>query len=85
MIPRLDLAALETLPLDPLTKGLPFDAPAVTVGSVGAQGWNLLGPRRIELRGPLAPACAHLTGSLWTTFTPVCTDTLLKAHEKGDL
>jgi D-serine dehydratase len=42
MIPRLDLVALENLPLDPLTKGLPFDAPALTVGAVGAEGWNLL-------------------------------------------
>ncbi len=42
MIPRLDLTALENLPLDPQTKGLPFDAPALTVGAIGAQGWNLL-------------------------------------------
>lgn len=61
------------------------DLPLLPPCPLLTQGWNLLGPRRIELRGPLAPACAHLTGSLWTTFTPVCTDTLLKAHEKGDL
>lgn len=42
LIPRLDMAALDALPLDPSTKGLPYEAGALTVGDVGRQGWNLL-------------------------------------------
>lgn len=41
-LPRLDLAPLRQAALDPLTKGLPFDAPPLTVGEVGKQGWNVL-------------------------------------------
>jgi D-serine dehydratase len=42
MLPRLALDQLLAKPLDSLTKGLPFDAPSLTVGEVSAQGWNLL-------------------------------------------
>jgi D-serine dehydratase len=42
LIPRLDIAALDAMPVDPLTKGLPFDAPAMRLGDVGAQGWRVL-------------------------------------------
>lgn len=42
LIPRLDMAALDALPLDPSTKGLPYEAGALTVGDVGRQGWNIL-------------------------------------------
>ena len=35
LIPRLDMAALDALPLDPSTKGLPYEAGALTVGDVG--------------------------------------------------
>lgn len=42
LIPRLDLSALEQQVLDPLTKGLPFDAPPVKLGEIGARGWNVL-------------------------------------------
>lgn len=42
LIPRLQLDLLHDQPLDPLTKGLPFDAPRLTVGEVGSQGWNVL-------------------------------------------
>jgi D-serine dehydratase len=42
LIPRLDIAALDAQPVDPLTKGLPFNAPAMRLGDVGAQDWNVL-------------------------------------------
>lgn len=42
LIPRLDIASLDALELDPSTKGLPYDAPSLTVGDVAAQGWSLL-------------------------------------------
>ncbi|WP_018182872.1 alanine racemase [Kaistia granuli] len=42
LIPRLDIASLDALELDPSTKGLPFDAPRLTVGDVASQGWSLL-------------------------------------------
>lgn len=42
LIPRLDMAVLDALPLDPSTKGLPYEASALTVGDVGRKGWNLL-------------------------------------------
>jgi D-serine dehydratase len=41
-LPPLDLSALSEMPLDPSTKGLPYDAPPLTVGEVGRQGWNVL-------------------------------------------
>lgn len=40
--PEAALAALEALPLDALTKGLPAEAGRVALGEVGRQGWNLL-------------------------------------------
>ncbi|MBZ6074890.1 alanine racemase [Microvirga puerhi] len=42
LIPRLDVAALDALPLDPLTKGLPYDGPTMRVGDVGVQDWSVL-------------------------------------------
>jgi D-serine dehydratase len=42
LIPRLDIASLDALELDPSTKGLPFDAPRLSVGDVASQGWSLL-------------------------------------------
>src|SRR5690349_20136291 len=42
LIPRLDIAALDALPLDPSTKGLPYEAEALSVGDVGRKGWNVL-------------------------------------------
>lgn len=42
LIPRLDMAALDALPLDPSTKGLPYEAALLSVGDVGRQGWNVL-------------------------------------------
>lgn len=41
-LPRLELAALESAVLDPLTKGLPLDAPPTTLGEIAARGWHLL-------------------------------------------
>ena len=39
LIPRLDMAVLDALPLDPSTKGLPYEASALTVGmSAGRAG-----------------------------------------------
>lgn len=38
LIPRLDMAALDILPLDRSTKGLPYEAAALTVGDVGRKG-----------------------------------------------
>lgn len=42
LIPRLDLALLEAAEIDPLTKGLPFDAGPVRLGEIGGRGWRLL-------------------------------------------
>lgn len=41
-LPRLRVAALDALPFDALTKGLPFDAGGVTPAEVAGKGWNLL-------------------------------------------
>jgi D-serine dehydratase len=41
-LPRLNLAPLDGLILDRSTKGLPFDAPALRLGDVGDQDWNVL-------------------------------------------
>lgn len=42
LIPRLALDTLDSLVLDPSTKGLPFDGAALSVGDIGRQGWSLL-------------------------------------------
>lgn len=42
MTDAIDLSALDALATDPITKGLPFDAASLTVGTVGKQGWNVL-------------------------------------------
>ncbi len=41
-LPRLRLGALQALPFDGLTKGLPFGAGGITPAQVAARGWNLL-------------------------------------------
>lgn len=42
MIPALDIAALDALPLDPSTKGLPFGLPPMRLGDVAARNWDIL-------------------------------------------
>lgn len=41
-LPPLRIDALEAMPFDGLTKGLPFDATGMTPREAGAKGWNLL-------------------------------------------
>jgi D-serine dehydratase len=41
-LPRLRLQALEAMPFDALTKGLPFGEGGLTPAEVRAKGWNLL-------------------------------------------
>jgi D-serine dehydratase len=42
LLPRLELATLDAMPLDASTKGLPFGAPPLTIGAIGGQGWSVL-------------------------------------------
>src|SRR5690606_6457910 len=42
VIPPLDIAALDALPLDPSTKGLPFGLPPMRLGEVAARNWDIL-------------------------------------------
>lgn len=80
-IPRLELASLRAQPLDPLTKGLPFDAPPLTVGKVGAQGWNLL---RGDLPLPLAVIRQDVlrANSAWMSAFTAANDLLIAPHGK---
>lgn len=41
-LPRLTLDDLRGAAVDPLTKGLPFDAPPLRLDDIGQQGWSLL-------------------------------------------
>jgi D-serine dehydratase len=41
-LPPLDLSTLSAMPLDPSTKGLPYDAPRLRLADVGRQGWSVL-------------------------------------------
>jgi hypothetical protein len=48
------------------------------------QGWELLGPKRVELPG-VAELRPYLLESLWTTFSPGGAETLLTLAESGGL
>lgn len=64
--PRLNLGELNTETLSPLTKGLPFDAPPLTVAEIAAQHWHLLSgdlpfPAAIIKRDTLAANSAWMS------------------------
>jgi len=81
LIPRLQLDTLRDRPLDPLTKGLPFDAPALTVGEVGAQGWNLL---KGDMPLPLAVIRQDVVrrNSAWMGAFTAANDLVIAPHGK---
>ncbi|WP_108660211.1 alanine racemase [Acuticoccus kandeliae] len=81
MIPRLDIAALDGLSLDPATKGLPFDAPPLTVGDVGRQGWNILAE---DLPLPLAVVREDIlaANSAWMGAFTAANGLLIAPHGK---
>jgi hypothetical protein len=62
-----------------------FSFPVLPACPLLTQGWNLVRSRRIVLAPVLAEAAAHLTGSLWTTFTAALAGDLFAAIERGDL
>lgn len=64
LIPRLDLAALDALSLDPSTKGIPYDAGSLTVGAVSQKAWSMLDG---DLPLPLAVIRQHIVSenSAW--------------------
>ncbi len=80
-LPRLDLASLRAQPLDPLTKGLPFDAPALSVGEVGAQGWNVLAG---DLPLPVAVIREDVlrSNSAWMRDFTAANDLVIAPHGK---
>jgi D-serine dehydratase len=80
-VPRLDLASLRDAPLDPLTKGLPFDAPPLTVGDVGKQGWNVLAG---DLPLPLAVIREDVlrANSAWMRDFTAANDLVIAPHGK---
>ncbi|MDB5539145.1 MAG: amino acid aldolase [Devosia sp.] len=81
LIPRLDLAALDRQGLDPSTKGLPFDAPPLTVGDVGVQGWNVLAG---DLPLPLAVIREDVVraNSAWMSAFTAANDLVIAPHGK---
>ncbi|MDB5506675.1 MAG: amino acid aldolase [Devosia sp.] len=81
MIPRLDLEQLRALQLDPLTKGLPFGAPPLAVGAVGAQGWNVL---RGDMPLPLAVIRQDVLrrNSAWMAAFTANNDLVIAPHGK---
>jgi len=81
LIPRLDIAALDALELDPSTKGLPYDAPRLTVGDVASQGWSLLDG---DLPLPLAVIRQDIlaANSAWMSAFTVANDVVIAPHGK---
>ncbi|MBI5593245.1 MAG: caspase family protein [Deltaproteobacteria bacterium] len=49
------------------------------------QAWNLLRPRGRTLPAVLTQAMPHLCNSLWTTFQPAVTQSIIHAIETGEL
>lgn len=81
LIPRLDLTTLDSQVLDPSTKGLPFDAPSLTVGEVGARGWNVLAG---DLPLPLAVIRQEVVeaNSAWMAAFTAANDLVIAPHGK---
>ena len=81
LIPRLDLGSLDRQALDPLTKGLPFDAPELTVGAVGQQGWNVL---KGDMPLPLAVIRQDVVraNSAWMSAFTAANDLVIAPHGK---
>ena len=81
LLPRLDLTALEGLALDPATKGLPFDAPPLSVGDVGAQNWSLLAG---DLPLPVAVIRADIVAanSAWMSAFTAANNLVIAPHGK---
>jgi len=81
LIPRLDLTDLDAQVLDPLTKGLPFDAPSISVGGVGRQGWNVL---KGDLPLPLAVIREDIVtaNSAWMRDFTAANDLVIAPHGK---
>ncbi|MBN9310217.1 MAG: amino acid aldolase, partial [Devosia sp.] len=80
-LPRLDLASLADQPLDPLTKGLPFDAEPLKVGEVGKQGWSVLAG---DLPLPLAVIREDVlrANSAWMRDFTAANDLVIAPHGK---
>jgi D-serine dehydratase len=72
---------LRAQPLDPLTKGLPFDAPALTVGEVGGQGWSVLAG---DLPLPVAVIREDVlrSNSAWMRDFTAANDLVIAPHGK---
>ncbi|WP_029074763.1 alanine racemase [Kaistia adipata] len=81
LIPRLDIAALDALELDPSTKGLPYDAPRLTVGDVAKQGWSVLDG---DLPMPLAVIRQDIlaANSAWMSAFTAGNDLVIAPHGK---
>ncbi len=81
LIPRLDIAALDALELDPSTKGLPYDAPRLTVGDVAKQGWSVLDG---DLPLPLAVIRQDIlaANSAWMSAFTAGNDLVIAPHGK---
>lgn len=80
-LPRLNLAPLDDLILDRSTKGLPFDAPALRLGDVGDQGWNVL---EGDLPMPVAIIRSDLVNanSAWMSAFTKANNLLIAPHGK---
>ena len=80
-MPRLDLARLLDQRLDPLTKGLPFDAPPLSLGEVGKQGWNVLAG---DMPLPLAVIRQDVVrrNSAWMSAFTSANDLVIAPHGK---
>ncbi|EKF18514.1 alanine racemase [Nitratireductor pacificus] len=81
LIPRLDVAALDEQPLDPLTKGLPFGVPPMRLGDVGGQGWSLLAGD-IPLPAAIIREDILRANSAWMRDFTAANDLLLAPHGK---
>ncbi|MBN9025982.1 MAG: alanine racemase [Rhizobiales bacterium] len=81
LIPRLDIAALDALELDPSTKGLPYDAPRLTVGAVGRQGWSLL-DGDLPLPVAVIREKALAANSAWMSAFTAQNDVVIAPHGK---
>ncbi|MBN9060739.1 MAG: amino acid aldolase, partial [Rhizobiales bacterium] len=81
LIPRLDIAALDALELDPSTKGLPCDAPRLTVGAVGRQGWSLL-DGDLPLPVAVIREKALAANSAWMSAFTAQNDVVIAPHGK---
>ena len=80
-LPRLNLTPLDGLILDRSTKGLPFDAPALRLGDVGDQGWNVL---EGDLPMPVAIIRSDLVtaNSAWMSAFTKANNLLIAPHGK---